>query len=92
LARQLARRDLRPATRTALEAGENALWAGIEATAAQRTGELWTWDVKERHIILVPFGQGRGDVDESNAVQLWSTVYLAVHRPTRQDSTKPGAP
>jgi cytochrome b involved in lipid metabolism len=28
-----------------------------------------------------PFGQNRGDADESNAAQLWSTVYLAVRRP-----------
>ena len=31
---------------------------------------------------MVPFGAGRQDVDESNAAQLWSTVYLAVRPPT----------
>jgi hypothetical protein len=25
-----------------------------------------------------PFGQNTGDVDESNAAQLWSTVYLGI--------------
>jgi len=80
LARQLARTDLPPATKTALEAARRALWSVIDATAAQRTGELWTWNVKDKKIVLAPFGQGQGHADESNAVQLWSTVYLGVHR------------
>ena len=88
LARQLARDDLPPATKAVLEGAEAALWTGIDATAAQRTGELWTWDVKAGRIVLVPFGQDLGHVDESNAVQLWSTVYLAVHRPARLAAAK----
>ncbi len=81
LARQLARTDLPPATLTTLAQAEQALWTVIDATAEQRTGELWTWDVKDRRIVLAPFGQGAGHTDESNAVQLWSTVYLGVQRP-----------
>ena len=80
LARQLARTDLPPATKTALAAAQRALWSVIDATAQQRSGELWTWDVKNGKIVLAPFGQGQGHADESNAVQLWSTVYLGVHR------------
>ena len=81
LARQLARTDLPPATKTALENASRSLWEVIEATTAQRTGELWTWEVKDRQIVFAPFGQGKGHADESNAVQLWSTVYLGVRRP-----------
>jgi hypothetical protein len=57
------------------------LWDTIDATSTQRSGELWTWDVKDKKIVLAPFGQGHGHADESNAVQLWSTVYLGVRRP-----------
>lgn len=80
LARQLARADLPAATKTALEAAERSLWEAIEATSKQRSGELWTWDVKDHQIVFAPFGQGHGHADESNAVQLWSTVYLGVQR------------
>ncbi len=83
LARQLARSDLPLATVTTLAQAEQALWTVIDATAEQRTGELWTWDVKDRRIVLAPFGQGAGHTDESNAVQLWSTVYLGVKRPAK---------
>lgn len=83
LARQLERTDLPAATRTTLEAAETALWNVIDAMAEQRTGELWTWEVKDKKIVLVPFGQQGGHADESNAVQLWSTVYLGVQRPAR---------
>jgi hypothetical protein len=83
LARQLQRTDLPAATRTALEDAERALWDVIDANAEQRTGELWTWDVKDKKIVLVPFGQGAAHADESNAAQLWSTVFLSVKRPAR---------
>jgi hypothetical protein len=72
---------LPPATRSALANAEQALWTVIEATESKRSGELWTWGVENGHMVYVPFGQGKGDIDESNAVQLWSTVYLGVHRP-----------
>lgn len=83
--RQLQRKDLPEATRERLEGAEEALWRVIQATEKQRAGELWTWALKGGAFALVPFGQGRGDVDESNAVQLWSTVYLAVRPPARLD-------
>jgi hypothetical protein len=81
--RQLGREDLPKATRQRLERAEEALWRVIRATEKQRAGELWTWELRGGAFALVPFGQGRGDVDESNAVQLWSTVYLAVRPPER---------
>jgi hypothetical protein len=81
LERQLARTDLPPATRAALQATQMALWDVIDANAAQRTGELWTWTTKNKKIVFSPFGQDASNADESNAAQLWSTVYLGVHRP-----------
>jgi hypothetical protein len=83
LERQLERKDLPDATRRRLERAEEALWKVIRATEKQRAGELWTWELRGGAFALVLFGQGRGDVDESNAVQLWSTVYLAVQPPAR---------
>jgi hypothetical protein len=32
----------------------------------------------------VPFGQRSGDADESNAAQLWSTLYLAIASPAQE--------
>lgn len=78
--RQLARADLDPEARAALKDAEVALWdvIGRDRAAGVQTAELWSYAVAGGQFRLVPFGQGRGDVDESNAVQLWSTVYLAV--------------
>jgi hypothetical protein len=82
LRRQLERGDLPPPTREKLGRAETALWAVIHATREQKTGELWSWGVMDKKIVVVPFGQARGHVDESNPVQLWSTVYLAVRPPS----------
>ena len=80
LARQLARPDLPATTRSALSRAEASLWEVIRSPepAGLATAELWSFDVREGQLVLVPFGQGRGDADEANAIQLWSTVYLAV--------------
>jgi hypothetical protein len=88
LERQLARTDLPAATRTALEGAQKALWDVIDANAAQRTGELWTWTTKDKKIVFSPFGQDASNADESNAAQLWSTVYLGVHRPAAKAATR----
>ena len=82
LERQLARRDLPAATRAVLARTQATLWRAIEATRATRSSELWSWTWRDGHYQVVPFGAGRGDVDESNAAQLWSTVYLAVRPPS----------
>ena len=81
LARQLEREDLPTDTRAALERAQTALWNAIEATNEMRQSELWTYRYTDDRYQLVPFGQGGGDHDESNAAQLWSTVYLAVKPP-----------
>lgn len=81
LERQLARRDLPAATRGRLGQAQARLWRAISATRELQSSELWSWAYQGRSYRLVPFGAGRQDVDESNAAQLWSTVYLAVRPP-----------
>lgn len=81
LRRQLERDDLPEAARQRLLAAQDALWHAIDATRATRTSELWSWSYADGRYRVEPFGQGGGDADESNAAQLWSTVYLAIPRP-----------
>jgi hypothetical protein len=83
LKRQLARTDLPEATRTALKEAETALWKVILELKDQRTGELWSWKPEGGKAVLESFGVASGQSDESNAAQLWSTVYLAVQPPTQ---------
>ncbi|PXA83450.1 hypothetical protein DMC47_43405 [Nostoc sp. 3335mG] len=86
LARQLERADLAPATRNALAIAQSCLWDGIDATREVQSSELWSWRYANGRYQVVAFGANRADVDESNAAQLWSTVYLALRRP----ATAPG--
>lgn len=81
LARQLTRRDLPASTRAQLTAAQDALWAVIGPTQAQSNSELWSWRWADGHYAMQPFGPGAATADESNAAQLWSTVYLAVRPP-----------
>lgn len=89
LERQLARTDLPPATRAILRQAQTHLWRAIESTRATRSSELWSWSYQQGRYRVVPFGAGKQDVDESNAAQLWSTVYLAV-QPPRRVISRPG--
>ncbi len=81
LQRQLQRTDLPPAIRERLLAARARLWAAIDASAAVRTSELWSWSYAGGRYRVEPFGQRGTDVDESNAAQLWSTVFLGIPRP-----------
>ncbi|HLJ39326.1 MAG TPA: hypothetical protein VKT54_13060 [Steroidobacteraceae bacterium] len=87
LARQLARTDLPPQVRTHLTAAQRTLWRAIGATRSLSNSELWSWTFSERHYHVAPFGAAAADADESNAAQLWSTVYLAVKPPTAAEKT-----
>jgi hypothetical protein len=81
--RQLERTDLAAATRTALQQAECKLWSTIDAAQMVRAGELWSWATNASGALEYrAFGYNLSDVDESNAAQLWSTVYLVVKRPT----------
>ena len=79
--RQLARKDLPSATRIGLQSAQTALWRAIRAARSVQSSELWSWAYHDGAYHIVAFGEGRGDVDESNAAQLWSTVYLGVRAP-----------
>ncbi|WP_434212709.1 hypothetical protein [[Pseudomonas] boreopolis] len=78
LERQQRREDLPAATRARIAEARRQLWKAIEATPEVRTSELWSWAYEDGHYRVVPFGQRHGDADESNAAQLWSTVFLAL--------------
>jgi len=80
LARQLERTDLPAATCHRLQAAQGALWHAIDATRAFQSSELWSWRYAGGYQVA-PFGAGATDADESNAAQLWSTVYLALSHP-----------
>jgi len=88
LERQLARTDLPPATRAVLKDAQARLWRAIQATRATQSSELWSWAFENGRYKVVPFGAGKADVDESNAAQLWSTVYLAVQPPKAAPAKK----
>lgn len=81
LERQLARRDLPPTLVERLREGQRRLWSAIANAAELRSSELWSWRFAGGRYRPVPFGQGQADADESNAAQLWSTVYLAIAPP-----------
>ena len=55
------------------------LAAARKRVAAMASAELWTWEVKNGGLEPVAFGSGKGHTTLSNAVQLWSTVWLAVY-------------
>jgi hypothetical protein len=80
LERQL-RRELPAPLRARLLHARMALWSVIDASAAMRTSELWSWTYAGGQYRAEPFGRSGADADESNAAQLWSTVFLGLARP-----------
>ncbi len=76
--RQLARAALPLRTRAALSMASHVLGEIVRGSAPFRTSELWSVAAREGRLERVPFGAARTHHDESNAAQLWSTVYLAV--------------
>jgi hypothetical protein len=56
------------------------VWRAVRATQADGllTAELWSFTPQGGRLVLAPFGASSGDVDEANAVQLWSTALLAL--------------
>jgi hypothetical protein len=81
LGRQLARRDLPGNVCDRLREAQDRLWRAIDASRGVGNSELWSWRYAGGRYAIAPFGASGGDADESNAAQLWSTVYLAVQRP-----------
>lgn len=81
LQRQLARTDLAPAARRQLQQAQATLWRAIRGADAVRTSELWSWTYRDGRYQVEPFGAQGAHEDESNAAQLWSTVFLALTPP-----------
>jgi hypothetical protein len=81
LNRQLARTDLPASLLKQLSTARAEIWDVIVASNAVRTSELWSWSFTNGRYQIEPFGQRGTDEDESNAAQLWSTVFLALPRP-----------
>jgi len=81
LQRQLQREDLPPSVKELLHAAQLELWSAIRSAHTMRNSELWTWTFAGGHFHIAPFGANAADADESNAAQLWSTVYLAIPDP-----------
>ena len=89
LAAGVARRRDRASVATRRSAGAHAhttanapareLWAAIDRSKALRTSELWSWSYANGQFRIEPFGRPGADADESNAAQLWSTVFLGLH-------------
>ena len=82
LERQLERADLPPPVRQHLLIAQRSLWRLIRATQSMRSSELWSWRFEGDRYRIEPFGSSGADADESNAAQLWSSVYLAVKQPS----------
>ena len=81
LQRQLQRPALPPPTKALLHAAEVRLWEAIRSAHSMRNSELWSWSFAGGRFHIAPFGAAAADADESNAAQLWSTVYLAIPDP-----------
>lgn len=82
LERQLLRNDLSQYAKDQLVLAQGKLWQVINATDEINNAELWSWSYKNGQYRIESFGQRSGDKTESNAAQLWSTVYLAVKSPS----------
>jgi hypothetical protein len=89
LDKQLARTDLSPALRQQLQSARSTLWGAIESAGQLRASELWTWSFDKGCYRAEAFGARRTDVDESNAAQLWSTVFLALSPPAGVQKANP---
>lgn len=86
LQRQLARTDLPADVRTELSTAQARLWRAIRAADAVRTSELWSWSYRNGQYRVEPFGAQGAHEDESNAAQLWSTVFLALSPPAAAET------
>jgi len=67
--------------RQLLTDAQTQLWQVISSTYAIKNSELWSRSFAQGDYRIEPFGQRSGDKTESNAAQLWSTVYLAISVP-----------
>jgi hypothetical protein len=80
LDRQLRRDDLSERVRGEVRAARDQIWQAIVATSEIINSELWSFAVRGDEFVIAPFGQSEGHLTESNAIQLWSTVFLALEQ------------
>ena len=78
LDRQLRRDDLSAALRQELGDARRKIRDDITANREIINSELWSFALRGDEYVIAPFGQSEGHLTESNAVQLWSTVFLAL--------------
>jgi hypothetical protein len=88
--RQLRRGDLPANARAQLRLARERLWRVIDSSRDLRTSELWSWSYASGQFRIEPFGRPGADADESNAAQLWSTVFLGLTSPDLTRDTAPG--
>jgi hypothetical protein len=81
ISRQLSRPDLPASLKKRLGDAQTQLWSAIRAAHTVRNSELWSWSFVNDQFQVAPFGINVSDADESNAAQLWSTVYLSIPDP-----------
>jgi len=62
-----------------LERIDAQLAAARKRIPAMATSELWSFEVKDGKLEPVAYGSGSSHATMSNAVQLWSTVWLSVY-------------
>jgi hypothetical protein len=87
LERQLKRPELPLSLKKRLRTAQRHLWSAIRAAHSMRNSELWSWSIAGDRFQIAPFGTNLADADESNAAQLWSTVYLSIRDPFRAKHT-----
>jgi len=92
LQRQLQRPGLPPIVKEDLRAAQRQLWGAIRASHTMRNSELWSWSFAKQRFHIAPFGAAAADADESNAAQLWSTVYLAIPDPATPNPARHSSP
>jgi len=78
IARQLRRAHLPSPLHERLLHAREALWQAIDRARAFRGSELWSWSYAAGHYRLQSFRPAGGGEAESDAAQLWSTVFLAL--------------
>ncbi len=89
LERQLERNDIKAPLKKRLRAAQLSLWEGIHSAQSMRNSELWSWSFTNGRYGIAPFGTNVADADESNAAQLWSTVFLAIPDPLEKAPPAP---
>ncbi len=79
LDQQIRRKDLENTMIDRLTTCKKEIMKTIVKTRSTWSSELWSWEFTNNEYVLAPYGQLSGHITESNAAQLWSTVYLALN-------------